>query len=656
MKKYIISFFVFLLFLVICSFVYASDSIPDIYVNGTKIDTQNDIMFEDSTVYVEANRMAEIFGAILSCDNADVVYTFSNNVRTVTYDSNNGSVIVSDRNSFLYKIVEDAYPAMINQGKTYIPIRMICYGFYMDVNYDSLTHAISISSIYDGVGIFNSEGTAIASYDKHFALVDSAGNLLSEFIYDKISNYDNDNLFTVCSNGFLGLLNSNGRMISDVTYDDIIYESPSKIYIKKDGLVGMCDINGKVLIQPVYDDIIYCANSIAMVKQDEKWHTLNFATGVLSENYFDEVYRITDGIQSDNDMIEGYYVVRKGKWGCVDSFGNISIDTKYEALDKFDINGRARVIYNGKMGIIDCGGREIIPTAYDHIYPFGRLNSTVAQLGTKYGVLDSNGDIVVPFEYDYIYPYNDAITTVAYKNGKFGLLSNQGKVISDFEYEYMEEFKNGLALTYKNGYGYIDHMGHEIIPAQYEDVKQGTALSMFLKKDGYWQLYSPTGICLGDNKFLTAGEFSNGLSAVSVSSPGGAKYGYVNDSGDVIIPFEYTMAHSFKYGKAIVSKDNYIGIIDVEGNMVIPFSYTGFNPSYDYNVIAAADENSKWGLISFNNEKLCEFEYDYIFEFENGYAPVLKNHKYGLIDLLGNVVVDLKYETKDEVLALITQN
>ncbi|MBQ4527825.1 MAG: WG repeat-containing protein [Clostridia bacterium] len=654
MRKYLYMYVMLFVLLIIPFSVDASDDIPNIYINNAKIDSGSGFVFRNSTIYGEPNVLAKLFDANLSVDTEGVVYTFSNKVRNVTYDSQTGSVIVGDRNSFLHNVLEDAYPSIKENDVVYVPLRMICYGFHMDIKYDAELRAVYITRVYDGVGLFNSEGSAIAVNANRYSLVNSAGELLHRFEFDAVSNYDNDFLYKVTSNHRHGLMDSRGNLLTGIEYSGIIYESPSTIYIIKDSLKGMCDIHGKILIPPIYDDIVYCANSIAMVKKSDGWYVLDCARGILSEKKYDEVYKITDGVQSDNDMIEGYYVVRKGKWGCVDSFGNVVIDIKYEALDKFDINGRARVVYNGKIGIVDCGGRTVIPPAYDYLYSFGKLKTTVAMVGDKYGVLDDKADIVVPFEYDYIYPFNDSGSTVAYKNDSFGIISNQGRIISDFDYKYLEEFKNGYALAYKDGYGYIDHMGHEVIPCIHEDVKQGTAMSVFLKDNQRWALFSPGGEMLTDYIFVNAGKFSNGLSAVSIMKDDSEYFGYVNDSGDTVIEFKYTSALDFKYGKAIVSTGKYSGIIDVEGNTIIPFVYTGFNPSYDYNVIAAANEYSKWGLISFTNKMLCEFDYDYIFEFDNGYAPVLKNHKYGIVDVNGKLITELKYDTKEDALKALS--
>ena len=626
----------------------ADDSIPEILINGKEAEIYEECVFVNSTVYVSPEAIARTFNLVLSVDSESVVYTFSNKVRTVTYDAGSGSVNVSDRNSFMYNVMEDAFPSYSLYGKVYIPIRMICYGLYMDVNYFQEYNRIEITGISDCVGLFNSDGSAIAYRGGKFGIVNSNGEVLLKFSYDAISNHDNNSLYKITYNHKYGLADSRGKMLTDVIYTEITYESPACIYLESGNLKGMCDIGGNVIIPVYYDDIVYCANKIAMVKLGENWHVLDCSIDEMSFETYDEVYKITAGIQTDNHMIQGYYVMKNGKWGCVDSFGKTVIELKYDALDKFDTFGRARVIFNNKFGVVDCGGRVIIPTAYDYIDTFDRLNITVAQVGNKYGIIDYNHNIVTPFEYDYIYPFNNSVSSVAYKDDRFGVISLNGVALTDFKYKYMEEFKAGIALAYDDGYGYINHYGQEIIMLEHDEVKQGTTTSVFLKKDGKWALYSSSGYNLTGYNFTSANNFSNGLAAVSVTTSFGESYGYVNDSGDIVIPMVYSMAQDFKYGKAIVSKGGYSGIIDIEGNEVIPFVYTGFNPSYDFGVIAAANEYSKWGLIGLDNRKIVDFEYDYIFEFVDGYAYTLKNNRYGIVDEQGSVLANAKYKTKEE--------
>ncbi len=650
MQKKILVFLFLIFSLLFAVNAYAGNAVPDVTVNGIFADTSNTFVMYADTLYVTPAGAADLFRLTLSSDEYGVVHTFSNALRSVTYDTLNGSVNITDRHSFAYSIMENAYPAYFHGDSVYIPLRMLCMSLGYSVDYDPAEHRVLINRGTYDTGLFTADGNAIAKKGTGYGIVNSAGHILLDFLYDDISNYDNLSVFKVVDNHRCGLADRNGKLVTDIVYNEIRYVSAGEIYLYINDTKGMCNIDGRIIVPVEYDDIAYSGNNIAMVKLGSKWSLLDCSKNTLSEVSYDQVYEITAGIQTDNHMIKGYYALKNGKWGCVDSFGNTVIEFKYEALDKFDELGRARVIYNGKFGIVDCGGQTVIETAYDYIYPFDRLKVAVAKVGNKYGAVNLLGNVVIPFEYDYMYSFNNSPSTVAYKNSEFFVISQDGSAVTDKAYRYIEEFKNGIALAYDEGYGYIDHSGNEIIDCVHTEVKQGTALSVFLKKNGKWALFSPDGTNLSGFIYDDVGAFENGLSAVCIRTAAGSRYGYVNDSGDVIIPFVYSAALQFKYGKAIVSYDGKYGIIDIEGDVVIPFDYSGFNPSYDYNVIAAADKNSKWGLISFDNKHLTDFTYDYIFEFKDGFAAVLKNHKYGVIDVNGNMVVKPEYQTAAEAL------
>ncbi len=649
MKKIITALFFFASAFVFSISVYASEPSPGIYIDNILVADDGDFFLKDGTTYISAPYAEKLFGIQITLYNDEKLYNFSTELRNITYDISTGSLSISDKSSFLFEIYERKYPGVALGENKYFPIRMICTSLGNDIQYNQSDNSIRISSVKDCVGIFNSQGTAIAKRGNKYGLVNRNGDVLLKFSYNEISNFDNPLMFKLTSSHLYGFADTFGNLMTEIAYNEILYESDSAIYLRKDRSWGMCDITGTIIVPVVYEDVTYCANLIAMVKSYSKWYVLNCKTGELSHESYDEVYRLTTGVQTDNNMINGYYVKRGERWGYIDSFGEIVIDLKYDALDKFDKNGRARFLLNNKFGVIDCGGKILIPAAYDYLGMFGNLSVTVAQVGNNYGIINDKFEVVAPFEYDYIYSFNDQGSTVAHKDGFFGIISTSGEHISDFKYTYMEDFNGLIALAFDGGYGYVNHNGEEVISTIHSEVKQGTTLSVFLEYDEKWALYSPYGENLTGFIYSNVGSFSNGLSAVSIITDAGERFGYINDSGDVVIPCEYDSALDFKYGKAIVRKGRYSGIIDVDGNIIIPFTYTGFNSSYDHNVIAAANEEGKWGLISFKNEKLCEFKFDYIFEFEDGYAYTLKDHKYGIIDVGGNELAPPKYKTKEDV-------
>jgi len=496
MKKYLAVLMMVAAIMVISSVCFASDIVPCVFVNGNMLETGDDFELREGTVYGRAQRLSEIFGYTFSSDVDGFVHSFSDNVRTVTYDSYAGTVNIGDRNSFAYRIFDNAYVPLYSideAEKTFIPLRMLCEAFEMPILYNEDKNEIYITKNVYQKGLYNSSGTAIVWQNGEFGLMNTYGTLVANFEYERISNYDNPELFKVMSDRRYGLCDSNGNFVVDIDYTEIDYVSDGEIYLIRNNKKGMCDATGKIIIPVEFEDIVFCGNSIAMVKTGAGWHLYYCSDNTFGDEFYDNVYKLTAGIQTDNALIMGYYVEKKGKWGYIDSFGNKVIDLKYEALDKFDRNGRARMISNGKVGIIDCGGKVIIPPGYDFIHPFGNLNITVAQVGAKYGAIDKNGNAVIPFEYDYIYSFNDAPSTICYKDGKFAVLSTDGALLTGPVYSYAEEFAGTLALVYKNGYGFVDHSGKEVVECIHEEVKRGSALSMFLKLNGRWALFSSGG-------------------------------------------------------------------------------------------------------------------------------------------------------------------
>ena len=87
------------------------------------------------------------------------------------------------------------------------------------------------------------------------------------------------------------------------------------------------------------------------------------------------------------------------------------------------------------------------------------------------------------------------------------------------------------------------------------------------------------------------------------------KYGFIDESGKEVVPFEYDLAADFSGGLALVKRNGKWGRIDKTGNVVVPLEYDSVGP------------------------------------FSEGLAAVEQNEKCGFIDKTGNVVIPLEYES-----------
>lgn len=159
---------------------------------------------------------------------------------------------------------------------------------------------------------------------------------------------------------------------------------------------------------------------------------------------------------------------------------------------------------------------------------------------------------------------------------KFGFINVSGDTVINPVYEKVSEFSEGFAcVKFKGKWTFIDRQGNLL--------KQAAII------------YSP--IVLSDYPYST---FKEGLAQVRNENN---KQGYIDRSGNLVIPFQFDDTRSFNEG------------------------------------IAAFMQNGKWGYIDKSGKIIVKPIYDYGSYGENGYIMVRKNGKMGVIDKTGKEIV-----------------
>ncbi|MBR5505291.1 MAG: WG repeat-containing protein, partial [Clostridia bacterium] len=292
MKKFaiVVAAMAFLFVFSLCA--YASDDLPSVYINDTLVSEDVTFVMQNSTMYLSSDDAEKAFG-VEAADAGGNVFTFSTPLRVVTYDSATGSVNITDQKSFMYEVYEKAYPSYVQGGRVYIPLRMLCTSLAMTVDYSQSDNTVKVTSMRDYVGLFNSNGVAVAFRGGKYGLVTKEGDIVLRFSYDDISNFDNPLCYKLTDNHRCGLADSEGNLLTDIAYNEIRYESPSIIYIRQGNKWGMCDISGEIIIAVKYDEVVCCSNLIGMVKIGSRWYLLDCRKGELSFQFYDAVYKLT---------------------------------------------------------------------------------------------------------------------------------------------------------------------------------------------------------------------------------------------------------------------------------------------------------------------------------------------------------------------------
>lgn len=178
------------------------------------------------------------------------------------------------------------------------------------------------------------------------------------------------------------------------------------------------------------------------------------------------------------------------------------------------------------------------------------------------------------------------------------------------------------------------------------DFREGVAIIM---QNNKWGFVDESGKIVVPLIYDYAFDMAEGLSHVEK----GGKFGYINNKGKEVVPLIYDdAALQFSEGLAVVGKKGKYGFIDKSGNVVIPLIY---DYCRDFNEgLAAVDKDKKRGFIDKTGKIIIPLIYDadknadtYFItttDFTNGIAKVIKNGKAGFIDKQGNEIIPIIYE------------
>lgn len=411
-----------------------------------------------------------------------------------------------------------------------------------------------------------------------------------------------------------------------------------------------------------------------------------------SQSQATKLSEITPQYDSVNDFSEGLAAVCiDNKLGYIDKTGEIIVSLKYENIGYLGcqegvktsdfIDGLALVKRNDKYGFIDKTGNEVTPCKYDEAYSFSEGMASV-RIDTRWGFIDSTGKEVVPPKYDSVTYFNEGMAAVAnggdlyinpdeetdriieYTNSKWGFIDKAGTEVVLCQYNFSGKYKEGVAimntgsdLDKRNHYKMIDKTGKEIVPegkyTWFGEISEGlVAVSVDKYPNDKWGFIDLSGNevipCVND--FVITGlvpSFSEGLVWFKTKN---GRYGVIDTSGKIIVqPDYYEFIWYFKESMSRIKVSDKYGFIDKTGKEII-------NPKYGWasdfkegmaRVCMNYSQIGEWGFVDKTGREITSFNYFEAHNFSEGYAAVnIGNRdigKWGFIDKNGNTVVDCKY-------------
>ncbi len=132
----------------------------------------------------------------------------------------------------------------------------------------------------------------------------------------------------------------------------------------------------------------------------------------------------------------------------------------------------------------------------------------------------------------------------------------------------------------------------------------------------------------------------------------GAKYGYVDSDGQMIIAAQFEKAYDFRFGCAIVKLNDKYGVINTSGQLVIPCIYREiktYNPNNNVsNLYIVKADNDLWGVVA-PGKVIQDYIYTGINHIDDSnISECIKDGKKGILDEKGELITPIKYRYVSE--------
>jgi len=310
-------------------------------------------------------------------------------------------------------------------------------------------------------------------------------------------------------------------------------------------------------------------------------------------------------------------------------------------------------LIGGTWGFIDLQGNIVISPTYEYVRDFDN-KTAICKNEEHWGAVDKYNQPVLDFIYRSI-EWEDNYMKVGVKNKRPVFYNSLGNSVVDWGYDRFKEFSEGFCAVQQNGkWGLVNEKGKEVLPCEYNVINSFSEGWAAVEDEFGWYFIDSkmeVKLDLRDSKYLSVGNFSEGLCWYKVKTNDKFYYGFMNKSGEHEISAIYTKAFDFQQGRARVVKNRKTGLIDKTGTFVMfPKKYDLVFP-FEKNGIAQVRVNNmgEFGLINREGETLTPCIYTKIFPFINGFAKVVTPKGIGFVDTLGNEIIPPQYRAVGEL-------
>ncbi|MFT6356119.1 MAG: hypothetical protein ACJAVF_000460 [Paraglaciecola sp.] len=463
----------------------------------------------------------------------------------------------------------------------------------------------------------------IAKKQRLLGLIDECGTVNLQPRYHEIQAYA-EGLFRVNLNGKWGVVDENDQVVIGFDYDYIAPMKDNYCVVIQNKKLGVANYLGKVVVPTHFDKIeLETDRAKAYLKGALQVFNFNAASELSNVNQFDNFFTLKIGKAKEIDPsrrfnTENQYVLEKFEWfysPTHDKWGLRRLDDGSVQIEPaFNEIRVQKELGLTLVGIEQFSNYDFDRTSYRFEMAYGLVNNDVGLLVKEVDLLDLR-----------MSDFEKGLPTArcVFANGRYGLINRIGKVLIK-NYGYIGEFNDGLARMSVKGKmsGSMKEKKHTL-----------GKLHEFLS-----EMIAPawcTDFTLYDKKF----------SQNAMVTCEGCSWGYIDTIGMEIIPDQYTFASDFVSEVAIVECEGKWGLVSKKAKELIPCNYDGvsFMEHTDNTIIRVYKKDEKYGLIDTLGQLCVDLKYDEIGSFYEGRLAVRYKGFWGFVNKDGIEVIPSRF-------------
>ncbi|TCK93351.1 WG repeat protein [Natranaerovirga hydrolytica] len=319
--------------------------------------------------------------------------------------------------------------------------------------------------------------------------------------------------------------------------DDLAYFADNRLPVYKGNQYGYIDRKGELVIKPNYSLGLPFNEGIAAVRKNRSgnWGYIDVNGEIVVPLEYDNYgNRFLDGVLLRKNDVFHYYNLKNQK-----------VEKEFVGYEDMMVVDEhlIAVKVDHQWGIMDYDEAVIIPTIYEEVGVFNE-GMVPVKLNGSWGFVNETGEAIIDFEYDTVSSFNNKGAVVS-QNGQYGIIDKAGDYIAPLEYDHIGYFNEDIARVYDGELYYLD--------------EEGNSLNM-------------------EREYSRLDDFFEGFASVTQEG----QYGYINRSGDRVIPNIYKEAYPFADGLAVVRDlEDKLKIINPENKVLLELNeayyYSGYS-------------------------------------------------------------------------------